>query len=106
MVGVESAADLAVFFNTGEFAESGTYRAGGTGDPETVSVIPDLGTRRGDLHGADIVTNGATFLVRVSDIASPASGDTLVIGATTYTFQGTPELDYTESIWHIEARPS
>jgi hypothetical protein len=103
---VESADDLASFFDTEEWASSAVYRAGGTGDPVTVSVVPDLGTRRGDFQDVDVVQDGGTFRLRKSEVSAPGNGDTLELDGVTYTVQGEPELDIHGLIWLVQARPS
>jgi hypothetical protein len=97
------AADLAAIFTTDEFAETVTYKAGGTGTGSSISAIV---VREGDLAqittGAGLVglpvarelradfAGGGTqetaeVWVRESDVAAAAYGDTVTFGGATWT---------------------
>ena len=97
---VESAADLAVFFNAAEWAKAATYTppGGGAGAPCTVLIgSEDREVSFGTSHA---FAEGDVLQVRRSEIAAPARGGTFLIGATTYAIQGDPRtLDADRAIW-------
>lgn len=68
------AADAAVFFNAGEFAESATYN--GT----SIEVIPEIGQtlQPGNTVDSDGTSARALFWVKAADVAAPDSGDMIV----------------------------
>lgn len=103
---VESADDLAVFFNTDDFAVSGSYRVADAGDPVTVTVLADLGTRSGDVLDGRFVESGGTFMLRKSEVDAPAIGDSITIDGQKYIIQSQPELEFSEKVWRLEARPA
>ncbi|MCW5773220.1 MAG: hypothetical protein KIT16_16385 [Rhodospirillaceae bacterium] len=49
-------------------------------------------------------TTTAIFDVRISEVATPQAGDTLVVQGETYLIQGTPKRDDGRLIWTCEAR--
>ena len=49
-------------------------------------------------------TTTAIFDVRISEVAIPKAGDTLVVQGETYLIQGTPKRDDGRLIWTFEAR--
>ena len=49
-------------------------------------------------------TTTAIFDVRISEMAAPQAGDTLVVQGETYLIQGTPKRDDGRLIWSCEAR--
>jgi hypothetical protein len=90
-------------FRDANVAEDAIWRAGGAGDGVPVRVIrksPD-----------DVVGFGssravmATVLidVRVSEVASPASGDTAEISGDVFEIIGTPMRDNLALLWTCEA---
>lgn len=100
---IEDATDLAAFFDTEDFAVEAVWRAGGTGSPTTVSVLPALSDRDVDVFGQSVRSSAGVFLVRASDIEAPAAGDTLTIDGTIWTIQGVPARGIDRAIWRIEA---
>lgn len=74
----------AVFFNTNDFAFDANYTSkDGSISSKAIKVIPDFNVdlTRTDYGAADI----CSFLVKKSDIPSPAIYDTLVFETITYT---------------------
>ena len=88
------------------FGEPATYTPDG-GSPSSVTVIPNRAdndevafgeTRR---HAVS-----AQFDVRVSEVATPVAGDTLLFDGTTYVVQGEPvRKDSRRLIWTLNTRP-
>lgn len=73
-------------------------------DPREVRVFwhrPDdvIGFADTRLH-----TTTAIFDVRITEVAAPQAGDTLVIQGETFVIQGTPKRDDGRLIWTCEAR--
>ena len=102
----EDVEDLAGFFDTEDgFALSATYRAGGAGGSTRITVLPSRPDRGVSLFGQEVVSATGGFLIRVSDVAAPAAGDTIEVGGTTYyTVQGEPLRHETRALWTVEAR--
>lgn len=92
-----AAAALAADVNLGIAA---TYRVGGVGDGTAIRVLlrePDVTL---DWGATAIMVGAVLFLIRVADVAVPASGDTLTIGSTVYTVQdAAPRADVLR-IWN------
>lgn len=85
---VESAADLASFFDATEFATSALYTPA-VGVPSTVVGIFDAEFAAVDLQaGVEVESTRPQFMCRTADVAAAAHGETLVIGAITYTIRG------------------
>jgi len=51
------------------------------------------------------LTTTAIFDVRISDVATPKAGDTLVVQSETFVIQGTPKRDDGRLIWTFEGAP-
>jgi len=60
-----------------------------------------------DVQFGDIAIHTATsvFEIRVSDMASPAEGDTITLGDESFIIQGTPTRDAERLVWSIDTRP-
>ncbi len=81
---VEDAADLAAFFDSDDWTEDATYTPAG-GAAVAILAIVNRGHEEasvGDELGVNLPAMRA--LARASEVPSPAPGDTLVLGATTY----------------------
>jgi hypothetical protein len=100
---VEDADDLAVFFDADDFAISAVYRVGGVGGGVAIPVLASRADRLLSMYSESAVTDAAVFLLRVSDVAAPAAGDTITVGGVTHTVQGVPKRDGSRSIWTVEA---
>ena len=99
---VESAADLAGMFNTGDFAVAGTYTpvAGG---PVTVAVILDTpDDAAGGLGTIGAQAGQVTARIRTAQLpgGTAGRGDALVIGAATYTV-ASAQIDLTGAMWRL-----
>lgn len=96
---VEDAADLAGFFEASEFAEAAVFTpAGGGGVAITVLMArPQLSA---GLGGLGISAPQRIALVRKSDVAAPARGDALAVGAETLIVKDIT-LDDSGLIWRL-----
>ena len=83
---VETAADLAVFFDTDDFGVACSYTLAAGGGPTTVNGI--LEREYVDLSvdvEVDIASSGPAFMCAETDLPSGyGAGDTLVIDSVTY----------------------
>jgi len=96
---VESAADLASFFNADEHGEAGLWSAAGAWDPSAVTVVMDRPDRSADLGGIDVVARRPTALVQLVELpATAGQGDRLVITATGENFEVVAPLERDETL--------
>lgn len=89
------------------YGETVTYTpAGGSG--VDIAAIPRRADERTDWSGQMTVHTAATvFDVRASDVAQPASGDTIAYDGKTYTVQGEPRRDDPRRlVWTLDTRPA
>ena len=86
-------------------ARDATYRAQGTGEPQSVRIVTKRPDEVLDFGDSRVVTATTVAEVRVSELASPQAGDTLEIGGETFTIQGTPRRDTERLIWSLDLRP-
>ena len=99
---VESADDLATFFDTDEFGVAATYTpSGGSATAVTVWIMKPQEIQALGLAG--IRQHNITGLLRKSEAADPAGG-TLVVSGTTYQIVE-PEIDETDKIWSFGLHP-
>jgi hypothetical protein len=88
------------------FGSSATYVPAGS-DPLVVKVIarrPDAVLGFGETR---VHAETATFEVRASEVASPRSGDQLVLDGETFVVQGEPERrDPDRIVWTVDVRPA
>ncbi|MDJ0685395.1 MAG: hypothetical protein QNJ84_11890 [Alphaproteobacteria bacterium] len=104
---VEDAEDIAAFFDVEDgFARSALYRPGGVGDGFVIPVLPSRPDRTATLFGQETLSDTGAFLIRVSDAAAPAAGDTLEVDGTVFTIQGEPARDEEQAVWRIKAYPA
>jgi len=99
------AAAMDAIFEDANMAAEATWTPQG-GAPMPVRVIrkaPDELTT----FGAARILSETTFIdVRVSDMASPKPGDTIIIGSDTFTIQGEPKRDRERLVWALELIPA
>jgi hypothetical protein len=98
-----SAAIDAIFADANMAADAvWTKCSGGPGVACRVIVKnPDAADRFGD---GQITRETVMIDVRLSDVASPCSGDAVVSGGVTYLIQGEPARDRLRLVWKCEAR--
>ena len=86
---VETATELAIFFDVDDFGTAATYTPVG-GAASTVNGIfdnPQASRNATDL--LDITIPAPQFVCRTSDVASVAEGDSLVVGGVSYIIRVT-----------------
>ncbi len=98
-------AAIDAIFRDANVAEDALWRAGGVGDGNAVRVIrksPDevVGFGSGRAVMATVLID-----VRASEIATPASGDTVEIASDLFDIIGTPVRDSLGLVWTCEAAP-
>jgi hypothetical protein len=105
MIATAFAAAIDALFADPNLGIDAVYRAGGADPGVPVRVIlrrPD----RIDVFGETrIATETLVIEVRVSDVAAPASGDTIELDGAVYVIQGEPIRNAERLVWTIEARP-
>ena len=74
-MGVETAADRAVFVNTDDFGATGVYTPAGGGPSDDIAGIFDDPTRSVDINEAASIDARPTFCCREDDIPDGAVGD-------------------------------
>jgi hypothetical protein len=84
-MGVESAADLAVFFDLDDFGDAATYTPL-VGSPSTVNgIFDEPQASRTVTEMMDVTIPAPQFVCRTSDVASAAEGDSITIRSVAYT---------------------
>lgn len=81
------------------FGITATFRAGGTGAPQTITVMrsqPDVTFQAGQVG---VVQGTNVFDVRVSEVPVMAKNDTLTIGGEVFIIQAPPKKDEQNLIW-------
>jgi hypothetical protein len=106
---VESAADLAVFFNADEFAATAVYVPPGGGAGVPCSILIDL-REEGAAHGqGEPLAGQGTVEVQKVEIAAPAQGGVFTVTAPpvlfgAYTIMDRPiAADDTGTVWSMWA---
>jgi hypothetical protein len=90
---VETAADLAVFFNSDEFGLAATYTPPGGGAAIPCIVLRDAQDRQASGTLGRPIMRGTMISVRKAEIAAPAKGGTFVVDGESLVIQGDPETD-------------
>lgn len=98
-MGVESASDLASFFDPDEFGTAFTYTPL-VGSPITVNAIVDEGIIRVGFDSR-LAESHTEITFSKTDITTPKRGDTLNDGSTTYTLVSPIEDDGTLATWLV-----
>lgn len=102
---VESAEDLAAFFDPDEFAQAATYTPSG-GSAVDCDVLINRADR--DLGGAfdtRTITEGITISARKAQIVAPEEGGIFAVGAESFKIVGSPRLDDADRlIWTCTVR--
>lgn len=96
-------AAIDAIFRDANVAEDALWRAGGLGDGIAIRIVrksPDEIVRFGS--GRAVMTT-VLIDVRASEVASPASGDTIEIDGDLFDIIGTPTQDSLGLVWTCEA---
>ena len=99
------AAAMDAIFTDANMAAEATWSPQG-GAPLPVRVIRKAPDELTTFGAARILSDTTLVDVRVSDMASPKPGDTIIIGADTFTIQGEPKRDRERLIWTLELVPA
>jgi len=84
---VETATELAIFFDVDDFGTAATYTPDG-GSASTVNgIFDDPQASRNATDLLDITIPAPQFVCRTSDVASVAEGDALVVNSVSYTIR-------------------
>lgn len=89
--------------------EAATYTPSG-GDAVTIRVMPIQPDEVVDFGETRIHATTTVFEVRVSELEdnsiTPAAGDTIAYGGSSYLVKGEPERDTRRRLWRVETRPA
>lgn len=96
---VETAADRAVFVEADDFGVAAVYTPAG-GSPVALEILLDEPHSFGDLGALGALQIGYVATVRDDDVPSPAAGDSLVVGARTFTVRRA-EQDLSGAMWKL-----
>ena len=99
------AAAVDAIFQDANMAAEATWTPQG-GAPLPVRVIRRAPDEVSSFGSARILSETTLVDVRVSDMASPKPGDTIIIGPDTFTIQGEPKRDRERLIWTLELIPA
>ena len=83
---IESAADRAAFFDTDEFGSAATWTPAG-GSATTVNGVFDSEYQEVAISQVGVALSQPRFVCRTADVSGAAEGDTLSVGATSYTIR-------------------
>ena len=100
------AAATNVLFADPHLARDAVYRPGGVGDGVPVRVMRRQPDRIEGFGETRIASSTTVLDVRVSEVAEPMAGDTLVLDGRTVVVQGTPILDAEGLVWTVDTRPA
>ena len=97
---VETAADLAVFFNAAEYAVTANYLPPDSGPSiDGITILIDQRVDDKPEMAGRTVIKGHVISVRVSEVASPAKDGRFVVGAVSHVIVGKPFLDDGGTVW-------
>lgn len=100
---IDLAADMAAAFaDPFGVGEAATYTPGG-GSAVSIRAIRAAPEVLTGFASASVKASVDAFLLRVADVAAPAAGDALSIGAEVWTVQGVPVRSPDGVTWRIEA---
>jgi hypothetical protein len=99
-------AAIEAIFRDANVAEDAIWRAGGAGDGVTVRIIRKSPDEVVGFGSSRAIMATVLIDVRVSEVASPASGDTAQISGDVFEIIGTPVRDGLGLVWTCEASAS
>jgi hypothetical protein len=99
-------AAIDAIFRDANVAEDAIWRAGGVGDGVAVRIIRKSPDEVVGFGSSRTVMATVLIDVRVSEVASPASGDTAEIDGDVFEIIGTPAGDGLGLVWTCEATRS
>ncbi len=100
------AAAIDDLFADPSIATDGLWRAGGVDPAIPARVILRLADKVSDFGDARFVSATAVLEVRVAEMPTPSSGDTVETGGRLLIVQGEPLADALRLVWTVECRPA
>lgn len=97
---VETDDDRAAFVHADDFGQSGTYTPA-VGAAVPLSLLLDQPHEVADLGGAGVLDVGWRARIRAADVAAPANGDTLAVGARSFRVRNARQ-DLTGAMWLLD----
>lgn len=82
---VETATELAIFFDVDDFGTAATYTPVGGGAVTVNGIFDNPQASRNATDLLDITIPAPQFVCRTSDVANAAEGDSLVVNSVSYT---------------------
>lgn len=86
---VETATELAIFFDVDDFGTAATYTPVGGAASTVNGIFDDPQASRNATDMLDITIPAPQFVCRTSDVASVSEGDSLVVGGVSYIIRVT-----------------
>lgn len=99
------AAAIDLLFEDPNMAVDALYRAGGEGSGTPVRVIRKAPDQLANFGDSRFVTDTLTLDVRVAEVPSLATGDTLEIAGELFEVRSEPVRDRERLVWSTEGRP-
>lgn len=84
---VETATELAIFFDVDDFGTAATYTPDGGAASTVNGIFDDPQASRNATDLLDITIPAPQFVCRTSDVSSVAEGDALVVNSVSYTIR-------------------
>jgi hypothetical protein len=97
------AAAIDAIFRDGNIADDALWRAGGLGSGQAVRIVRKSPDEVVGFGASRAVMATVLIDVRVSEVASPAAGDTAEIDGDVFEIIGTPVRDGLGLVWTCEA---
>jgi hypothetical protein len=97
------AAAVDAIFRDSHVAEDAIWRAGGAGGGVAVRIVRKSPDEIVGFGNSRAVLPTVIIDVRVSEVGSPAAGDTVEIDGDLFDIIGTPTLDSVGLVWMCEA---
>ncbi|MEO5337966.1 MAG: hypothetical protein H7841_13905 [Magnetospirillum sp. WYHS-4] len=100
------ASAIDALFADPNIARTALYRPGGIGDGMPVRVIAKRNDQVSEFSDISVVSATARFDLRVSEVPTPAEGDTITLDGETFVIQGEPLCDTERLVWTLDTRPA
>ncbi|MBI2718135.1 MAG: hypothetical protein HY245_11875 [Rhizobiales bacterium] len=97
------AAAIDALFADPHLAEAALWRAGGLGSGVHVQVIRKMPDEIVSFGSSRAILPTVIIAMRGSEVAAPASGDTVQVGATVFDIIAQPRRDSLGLVWECEA---
>lgn len=100
------AAGLGALFNGPCSAAADFAPGGGAPLPGGIRVIRSRPDKLAPFGGGQTVLATNSFEIRVADVAAPAIGDVIIVGAESFAINAEPQLDEGGMTWVCPAEPA